>query len=120
MWTSGDWEAAAEWMGIALVILNLVGGALIYRMQAGFVTRAEHNNTVKRLDGVEDEVDGIKVSMAQLLTQAGAEELSRRIGVVEQQGAKIIGEMTGIHSQLKPINNMLEMLVQNELKGNKP
>ncbi len=117
MWSSGDWQAAAEVLGVLLVVLNMLGGMFIYRMQASFVTRAEHGKMADRLEDVEEKVDSIDKNMGKLLTSEQAAALGARIGVVEQQGQRMLGEMDGINRQLTSANNLLQMLVENEVKG---
>ncbi len=100
-----------------LVVLNMLGGMFIYRMQASFVTRAEHGKMADRLEDVEEKVDSIDKNMGKLLTSEQAAALGARIGVVEQQGQRMLGEMDGINRQLTSANNLLQMLVENEVKG---
>jgi len=119
MLNSGDWQAIAECLGVILVIANGLGGMFIYRMQASFVTRAEHGAMGKRIDVVEDQVNGLDKKIGTMLTATKADEMFNRIGAVERQGAELLGEMSGINKQLSAANNMLQMLVQNEIEGGK-
>lgn len=119
MLNSGDWQAIAEVLGVVLVIANGLGGMFIYRMQASFVTRAEHSAMGGRIDAVEGQVDGVNQKISTLLTATKADEMFNRISAVEQQGSRMLGEMVGIHQQLTAATNMLQMLVQNEIEGGK-
>jgi hypothetical protein len=114
-----DWQASAEVLGVVMVLFNLLGGLFIYRMQASFVTRAEHAKTSERIDKSEQDITRIDVQMGKMLTNDGASDLFKRLGVVEQQGAKVVGQMEGIQDQLEAANHMLQLLVKNEIDGNR-
>jgi hypothetical protein len=117
MMNAADWQATAEWLGFIWLVSNAIVWGLFYRAQAAFVTRAEHNAVEKRIDAVELDVNEMKVGIAKLMTAEQAAALVGRQGVLETQGAKMLGEMGGIQDQLTAANNLLQMLVQNELRG---
>jgi hypothetical protein len=118
---AGDWQAAAEVFGVILVVANIAFNALLYRMAAKFVTRKEHTDQhllmQNKLVEVEGNVEDIQKKMGGLVTNDQAAEIYRRIGTVENQGSRMIGQLGGMETQLGGINNMLQLLVKNELDG---
>ncbi|MFP5250228.1 MAG: hypothetical protein ACLGP3_10425 [Acidobacteriota bacterium] len=118
-----DWQAAAEILGVVLVLGNVIFSAAMYRMAAKFVTRSEHSTEHaqmrERLEKVEEEVEDIAKGMGQLVTTDQAAEIYRRLGGVEQQTAKMVGQLGGIETQLNGVSHMLQMLVQNEIEGSR-
>ena len=114
-----DWQAAAEILGVLLLFGNVLGGAFIYRMQASFVTRAEHSKMSDRMDAAEDKVDGIDKAMSRLVTTEEMGSIYNRLGNVENLTATMNGRLAGISELLGSTNHMLGLLVKNELEGSK-
>ncbi|OYV35524.1 MAG: hypothetical protein B7Z80_18115 [Rhodospirillales bacterium 20-64-7] len=119
MLNSGDWQAIAEVLGVILVILNGLGGMFLYRMQASFVTRGEHNTMGGRVSAVEDEIDTVKLNIGKLVTTEEMSALYTRLSAVEQNTATIAGRLAGISEQVGATNHMLNLLVKSGLEGSK-
>jgi hypothetical protein len=113
---AADWQAAAEVLGVLLVLGNVLGGMFIYRMQASFVTRSEHNKMGDRMNAVESEIGDINTSMARLVTTEDVAPIYTRLGNVEQQTSRIVGRLDGLGDLLTGTNNMLQILVKNEIE----
>lgn len=117
MMNAEDWQAAAEVLGVLLIVLNGLVAMFIYRMQARFVTRAEHHAFAGRLDAVEDEVSDIRTTMAGLFTNDKADALVREMSEVKQQNAKLLGQLPEVNSSVARLSHQVDMLIQNELDG---
>jgi hypothetical protein len=110
-----DWQAAAEVLGVVLVLANILGGMFIYRMQASFVTRNEHRNMGVRVDGVEANVTRIDKTISGLFTNQDAEQLKDKMGMLATQNATLLGELPGLKAAINQFNHQLNLLIQNEL-----
>jgi hypothetical protein len=111
-----EWiQALAELAGLIIVLGNAAFWAVIYRMQASFVTRAEHGKMGARVDKVETDIDDINEALAKVFTNEQAEQLYNRLGVVEKQGATLIGQLEGTTNSLGRLGHQLDLLFKNEL-----
>jgi len=114
-----DWQAAAEVLGVLLVVLNMLGGMLIYRMQANFVTRAEHHAMGGRLDEAEDKIGQIDKQIAGLFTNDKAQQLYDKMSKVEQQSAALLGQMPALEKAISALSHQTNLLIENGLRQSK-
>lgn len=110
-----DWQAAAEVLGVVVLVGNLLGGMFLYRMQASFVTRAEHHEMGGRLELVEADVTKINQTISGLFTNKDAEQLKEKMGDLATQNATLLGEIPGLRDAIKALTHQTNLLIQNEL-----
>ena len=117
-----DWQAAAEVLGVLLVVLNALGGLFLYRMQASFVTRGEHHAMSERIEIVENSVTTINQTISGLFTNEKAEKLYEKMGEVQRQNSQLLGALPGLQDSIKRLSHQTDLLIQNELSqaGKRP
>lgn len=116
---ANDWQAAADVLEASIIVLGLIFGGLMYRMQVKFVTRTEHEKLADDVQKNADAIGGVRTDMRDFFTKQEAAEIFSRLGAVERQGAEGLGKMSGIEKQLDQTNHMLGLLVKNELQGDR-
>jgi hypothetical protein len=118
-----DWQAAAEVLGVLLVVLNMLGGLFIYRMQANFVTRAEHSADQKhvggRLDEAEDKIGQIDKQIAGLFTNEKAQLLYEKMSAVQAQSAALLGQMPALERAISALSHQTNLLIESGLRQSK-
>ncbi len=110
-----DWQAAAEVFGVILVLLNLVFAGIMYRMQAKFVTRAEHSMLEGKVGEIDGKIDEIEMAISGLFTNANADNLKAKMQELAVQNARLLGELPGLHESIQALAHQTRLLNQHAL-----
>jgi|GEM_PF-3206325 predicted nucleic acid-binding Zn-ribbon protein len=110
-----DWQAAAEVFGVILILLNLTFAGVMYRMQAKFVTRAEHSVLEGKVGEIDDKIDQIETAMAGLFTNKDADNLKGKMQELAVQNARLLGELPGLHDSIQALAHQTRLLNQHAL-----
>jgi hypothetical protein len=114
--TAGGIEAAAEVIGLMMMLANAFQLAIFWRMKGTFVTQEDHEALQLRVDEQAEKIAAVDKAIGTLFTNADAKALSDKMSRVESLNAQLLGEIPGLRHAL---TNQTNLLIENEISNSR-
>ena len=103
-----DWQSVAALVTVAVVVGGLVFALIRARLSSEFVTRIDHEQVIRRLQGIEQSLSGIP-------QHSDLMAVERRVAEVAQSAAATNAFVQSLKDDTRSIQHQLNMLIEAKL-----